>query len=74
VVFLVRIWAEEAEKPPVWRGTTGQTDAQQRCSFQTMEELVEWMRLELLQMALDQHNPFAEGGECEENYGFGTIE
>jgi hypothetical protein len=73
MTFIVRIWADETTGAPAWRGEAEQVGTGRLHAFQTMEELVEWMRLVVDQLEETQHNGFVQGGsEYRENYGAGT--
>lgn len=43
--FIVRIWVEYlAQTPPLWRGEMERTDTQEVKRFNTLDEMVEYLR------------------------------
>jgi hypothetical protein len=66
--FIVRFWVEDSPEAATWRGVAEQIGRQRQCAFQTLGELVQWMRLGLPQLELVPLERYVQGGcECEDN-------
>jgi len=53
--FLIRMWREAAPEPlePVWQGEVEQIQSGRRTTFQSVDELLAWLRQEVAGIAAE---------------------
>ena len=56
VTIIVRFWMDEGgADDQAWRGVAERIGSERHCAFQTWEELMNWLRLEVAKVHLHYH-------------------